>query len=165
MNFVNNVFFDKGYTKARTGMIMIRPVDIQAKTVIYRFYDSTKNQSPMDGANGVWWIEFEHFQHIKHFALRNGYSLSYAASLFAAILYEYGEVDAYVACSVQEPLKAWKGRGKQVEQGTKNPDPRDLPKLTPMQSVLEIYQLCVPGLGGSFSIAPRVLKIVKSELI
>jgi hypothetical protein len=59
---------------------------------------------------------------------------------------------------VVEPLQAWKGRGKQVE--SKGKDARDLAKMTPMQSVLEIYQLCIPGLDGQFSVAPRALRII-----
>ena len=160
MNFANNVFFSKGYDKAREGMSMIRPIEIPMGIVLYRFYDSSRARSPQDGAKGPWWIEFEYFQQIKYFADRNGYSRSYTARLFAAILYEWSEVNAYVACSVQKPLQGWKGRGKQVESSGK--DQRDLPKMTPMQSIIEIYQLCIPGLGGPFSIASRALSVVGS---
>lgn len=163
MNFANNAFYDKGVSKAREGMNMIRPFEILSGTIIYRYYDATRAGSPQGGANGPWWIEFEYFQQIKHFALRHGYSHSYAARLFAAILYEWSEVDAFVACEVTIPLKAWKGQGKQVEQNSdpKKQDNRDRPKMTPMQSILEIYQLCVPGLGGPYSIASSALKIVR----
>jgi hypothetical protein len=160
MTYANNVFFDKGYEKAKEGMNMIRPIELQKGTVIYRFYDSNRATSAADGASGAWWVEFEYFQQIKHFAARNGYSMSYAARLFAAVLYEWSEVNAYVACSVEEPLKAWKGRGRQVE--STGIDQRDTPKMTPMQSVSEIYQLCIPGLAGSFSIASKALRVTKS---
>lgn len=158
MTHVNNLFFNQGAVKAREGMSMIRPIELPKGTVIYRFYDSNRSTSPEDGARGAWWIEFEYFQQIKHFADQHGYSRSYAARLFAAILYEWSEVNAYVRCQVVEPLQAWKGRGKQVE--SKGKDARDLAKMTPMQSVLEIYQLCIPGLDGQFSVAPRALRII-----
>src|SRR4051812_27684107 len=105
--------------------------------------------------NGPWWFEYESFQSIKHFAQRNGYSFSYAARLFAAILYQWSEVDAFVRCEVRQPLRVWKGRGKQVE--STGQDGRDSPKMTPMQSVLEVYQLCIPGVGGPNSISGSVL--------
>ncbi|WP_194724055.1 hypothetical protein [Noviherbaspirillum malthae] len=162
MDFANNAFYDKGISKAREGMSMIRPYEIQKDVVIYRYYDSTRAGSPQGGTHGPWWIEFEYFQQIKHFAARNGHAHSYAARLFAAILYEWSEVDAFVACRVRVPLKAWKGRGKQVEQDSDpaKRDARDLPRMTPMQGVLEIYQLCIPGLGGSQSISASALEIV-----
>ncbi|WP_457418829.1 hypothetical protein [Roseateles sp. P5_E7] len=160
MTHLNNVFFDKGANRAREGMSMIRPIELPKGTVIYRFYDSNRSRSPEEGMQGVWWLEFEYFQKVKHFAAQHGYSFSYAARLFAAILYEWSEVNSYVACQLNAPLHAWKGRGKQVESTGK--DSRDLATMTPMQSVLEIYQLCVPGLDGAFSIAPRALQVTKS---
>ena len=80
---------------AMKGMSMVRRIEIPAGQVIYRFYDSHRAPTAQLGADGPWWIEFESFQNIKHFALRNGYSFSYAARLFAAILYEWSEVNAF----------------------------------------------------------------------
>jgi hypothetical protein len=159
MNFANNAFYNAGISKAREGMSMIRPYEISAGTVIYRYYDSARAGSPQGGANGAWWVEFEYFQKIKHFAAQHGYSHSYAARLFAAVLYEWSEVDAFVACSVSVPLKAWKGRGKQVQSIGK--DARDTPTMTPMQSVLEIYQLCIPGLTGPHSMSSTALEVIR----
>ena len=157
MNFANSHFQSEGYKKAREGMSMIRPYEIPQGQVLYRFYDSNRARSPEAGADGPWWIEFEHFQAIKHFALRNGYSFSYAARLFVAILYEWSEVNAWVSCEITRPLHAWKGRGKRVESTGK--DARDLPTMTPLQSVLEIYQIVLPGIGGNGSIASKVLRV------
>jgi hypothetical protein len=157
----NNPFVSAGYQKAREGMSLIRPVQLEPGQVLYRFYDSSRARSPAAGAEGAWWLEFEHFQTVKHFALRNGYTFSYAARLFAAILYEWSEVNAYVRCQVLKPLHVWKGRGKQVSSsGT---DARDLPTMTPMQSTLEIYQLCIPGIGGTGSIASVALKVLSAD--
>lgn len=142
--------------QAMTGMSMVRPIVIPEGTVLYRFYDSRRAPTPAQGAEGAWWLEYEHFQTIKHFAARHDHSLSYAARLFAAILYEWSEVDALVACRTLAPLSAWKGRGKQVQSAGK--DARDLPTMTPMQSILEIYQLYVPGIGGPQSMGSRVLQ-------
>ncbi len=160
MTHLNNLFFDKGAYRAREGMSVIRPIELPKGMVIYRFYDSNRSRTPEEGVHGVWWMEFEYFQKIKHFADQHGYSRSYAARLFAAILYEWSEVNAYVACEVTAPLHAWKGRGKQVQSTGK--DSRDLDRMTPMQGALEIYQLCVPGLDGAFSVAPRALQVTRS---
>src|SRR5688572_4759750 len=114
---------------AMAGMNTLRPFLIPVGQVIYRFYDTKRALTPDVGARGAWWLEYEHFQAIKHFGASHGYSLSYSARLFAAILYEWSEVDAFVACRVTSPLFAWKGRGKQVESTGK--DGRDLAKMTP----------------------------------
>lgn len=158
MNFGNEQFVSTGYMKAREGMNLIRPIELLPGQVIYRFYDLTKALTPNDGMNGAWWLEFESFQTVKHFAQTHGYSFSYAARLFTAILYEWSEINAFVRCEVTQPLKVWKGRGKQVKSTQR--DNRDLPTMTPMQSVLEIYQICIPGLGSENSMASKVLKLL-----
>jgi hypothetical protein len=142
---------------AMQGMGMLRPITIPAGQIIYRFYDSNKATTPVAGAEGPWWLEFEYFQSVKHFGERHGYKLGYAARLFAAILYEWSEVSAFVACRTLSPLYAWKGRGKQVRSSGK--DPRDLSTMTPMQSILEIYQLYVPGMGGPGSMSRQALQV------
>jgi hypothetical protein len=146
--WINQELMSQGYHKALEGMNMVRQVELHPGQVLYRFID-TSTGSPESAANGPWWLEYEYFQKIKHFALQHGYSLSYAVRLFAAILYEYSEVNAYVRAEVIQPLLCWKGRGKQVRSAGK--DPRDLPTMTPMQSIHEVYQLYVPGIirGGS----------------
>ena len=163
MEFFNNPYVSSGDEWARKGMSMIRPIEVVPDQVLYRFYGTDKARSLADGANGGWWFEYEHFQTIKHFALRNGYPISHAARLFAAILFEFSEVDAWVSCEITQPLRAWKGRGKQIESSGK--DARDPPKgekVTPMQSVLEVYQMFLPGVGGPDSIASSVLKVKDS---
>ena len=159
----NQAHIAAGQPKAREGLSMMRPFPLAQGQVLYRFYDSRRACKPEDGADGPWWLEYEHYQSVKHFALRHGYPLGYAARLFAAILYEWSEVNALVRCEVRKPLQAWKGRGKQVQSTGR--DPRDLPTMTPMQSVLEIYQLCIPGIGGPHSISSQALKVLSSEAI
>jgi|SRR3569833_292532 len=140
---------------------------INKGTILYRFID--QKHAATGAADGPWWFEFEHFQTIRHFALKHGYSLGYAARLFAAILYEWSEVNALVRAQADVSLLSWKGRGKQVIVGQHRPlhdpeiDARDrnrtpkglvtehspvlLSKMTPMQGLNEVYQLYIPGLG------------------
>ena len=159
---------------------------IHPHTVLYRFVDTTRT-SPEAGADGAWWFEYEHFQTIKHFASRQGYSLGYSARLFAAILYEWSEVNAVVRAEAVAPLAAWKGRGKQVIVGKDRPlfhpeiDARDLnrtpsslltgaggpliSKMTPLQGPNEVYQLYVPGLGRPYHKFPSYFKYLGHEPI
>jgi hypothetical protein len=149
-------------TQALQGLQMARNFEILPGQVIYRFYDRRRATTPQLGAHGAWWFEFEHFQSIKHFALQHGHAFSYAARLFAAILYEWSEVDGYVACRARQRVLCWKGRGRQVradEMDQPSRDPRDLPTMTPMQGPLEVYQLFVPGLAGPASLAPQLLEV------
>jgi hypothetical protein len=147
MPFANADAIPGSLTLATAGLSMARPYPLQPGQVLYRFVD-TRRQPPRDGANGPWWFEYEPFQQIKHFGLRHGYSLSYSARIHAAILFEWSDVNGVVRAQVQQPLQAWKGRGRQVH--STGADPRDLPRMTPMQSVNEVYQLFIPGLhpGG-----------------
>jgi hypothetical protein len=155
-------------------------------TVLYRFIDSTR-VPPLIAADGPWWFEFEQFQTIKHFALQHGYTLGYAARLFAAILYEWSEVNAFVRAQSLVPLVVWKGRGKQIVVGRDRPlyhpevDARDVnrtlvgmitertplyaSKMTPMQGPNEVYQLYVPGLGRPYFRFAQYFKYLTSESI
>ena len=163
MNYSNEKFLVKASIEARKGIIFPHQIDLSQGQVIYRFYDSSRVSNPMVAAQGAWWIEYEYFQKIKHFALQHNYTFSYAARLFAAILYEWSEVDSYIRCQVREPIIALKGRGKQVS--SKGKDSRDLPTMTPMQSVLEIYQLYLPGFDGETSIADSAVTLLHHQKI
>ena len=146
-------------THAMKGLAMARQIAIRPGQVLYRFVDVSRSPGPIPAANGPWWFEYDAFQQIKHFGLRHGYSLEYSARLFAAILYEWSEITGYVRAEVLQPLDAWKGRGKQVE--AKGTDSRDLPRMTPMQSVNEVYQLFIPGVHSGTRLFPSVLKFIE----
>ena len=161
MTYANESQLQESIARARRGMVMPRPVELGVGQRIYRFYDVSRAPDPAQGADGAWWVEYEYFQKIRHFAAQFGYPLSYAARLFAAVLYEWSEVNAFVRCEVVQPLRALKGRGKQVE-GTGR-DPRDTRTMTPVQGHMEIYQLYLPGVGGRDSLAGSVLRVVDSH--
>jgi hypothetical protein len=144
---------------AYKGMSIVRPYDLQTGQILYRFIDVTRCPGPRVGADGPWWFEFEAFQQIKHFGLRNHYSLDYSARLHAAILYEWSEVTGVVRARLIQPLQAWKGRGKQVP--SEGRDPCDLPTMTPMQGHQEVYQLFVPGIGGKGSLFPTAMQFLE----
>ncbi len=175
MNFSNGEYIPGSQAHAMKGL-WPRPYEGLTKgTILYRFVD-TRFAPPQTGADGPWWFEFEHFQTIKMFADRNAQyfavrnketggffhmsPLSYSARLYAAILYEWSKVIAFVRAELTCSLFAWKGKGKQV-QPDKN-DARDIAtphgfvtersptstrKMTPMQGPNEVYQLYIPGLG------------------
>jgi hypothetical protein len=144
---------------AMRGLAMARAMTIPKGQILYRFVDVTRSPGPIPAANGPWWFEYEAFQQIKHFGQRHGYSLEYSARLFAAILYEWSEITGYVRAEVLQPLDAWKGRGKQVESRSK--DARDLPRMTPMQSLNEVYQVFIPGLHAGTKLFPSALKFIE----
>ena len=158
--FANDAFLDGSAAAAAHGM-WPRAYDLASWTVLYRFVSLTHSPSPRVAADGPWWFEYEGYQQIRTFAERNHYPLGYAVRLFAGILYEWSEVDAVVRAEVARgPLRAWKGRGKQV--AAKRADPRDVAvrhgliterepsvsaRMTPMQGPLEVLQVYIPGLG------------------
>ena len=185
MSVANRQYLASAYSEATKGL-WPHEYPVNAGTVLYRFIDTSRS-APLVGADGPWWFEFEHFQSIKHFALRYGYSLGYAARLFAAILYEWSEVNAVVRAEVSVPLVTLKGKGKQVIVGKDRPlskpelDPRDVnrtpkgllserapthvSKMTPMQGPHEVYQLYIPGLGRPHNQFSSYLKFLGVEPI
>jgi hypothetical protein len=170
MNAANQLFIGGSYTRAAEGL-WPREYSIPKGVILYRFINTSK-EPPEAGADGPWWFEFDHFQTIRQFSIRHGYSLGYAARLFAAILYEWSEVNAFVRAEVKAPLFAWKGKGKQItvkehEKGDSRDQnrtphgfvteasPQNVSKMTPLQGALEVYQLYIPGMGlrnGNFKV-------------
>jgi hypothetical protein len=143
---INEGYVATGFIEARRGVLVPRPIVLKAGQVIYRFYDSKRAALPKHGAMGPWWIEDGYIKKMKQYASIRGFSLEYTARLFAAIADEWGEVDSLVQCQFKQPLKALIGRGKQLEGSQK--DKRNLSTNHPLQNILEIYQLYLPGVGG-----------------
>jgi hypothetical protein len=153
-------------------------VTLPRGTVLYRFIDRSRGTA-VRAADGPWWFEYEHYQAIRHFALRHGYPVGYAARLFAAILYEWSEVDAVVRAALRVPLVAWKGRGKPVAATER--DPRDVNRVihgrlteaeasassrfTPLSGANEVYQIYVPGLGAPWFAFERFFELLTVEPI
>jgi hypothetical protein len=169
MRFANDSYWGGTYKDAAKGLWPHR-YEIAQGTVLYRFINlkikPSGTETRPSPADGPWWFEFEHFQTIKKFAEGNKYPFGYAARMFAAILYEWSEVDAVVKAQVVHgPLLTWKGKGKQVvakENDARDvatvhgivtdlaPDPNNptlTRKMTPTQGPLEVLQLFIPGLG------------------
>jgi hypothetical protein len=142
---VNSAYWGGSYPAAAQG-IWPRQSVVTRYTKLYRFIDLSKAPSLL-AADGPWWFEYEYFQKIKHFADQHGYSLGYCARMFAAILYEWSEVNAVVRAEVTSgPLLVWKGKGKQVQATGKDSrdvtaphgvltslNPQPSPKMTPLQ--------------------------------
>jgi hypothetical protein len=175
--FSNSAYWSGSHQHAAKGL-WPRETEIAQGTILYRFIDLSKSPSVI-GADGPWWFEYEYYQTMKVFSERHGYSLGYCARIFAAILYEWSEVNAVVRAEVIDgPLKVWKGRGKQVE--ATQSDPRDVTaphgsitasatqynrKMTPMQGRLEVLQLFIPGLGKPYNKFSSLMKIKDVEQI
>jgi len=175
--YSNSAYWAGSYGHASKGL-WPHEFEVQKGTVLYRFIDISKAPSVI-GADGPWWFEFDHYQQIKGFAQQHGYALGYCARIFAAILYEWSEVNAVVRAEVIDgPLKVWKGKGKQVE--AKGTDTRDVAvqhgvltssvpqvsrKMTPMQGRLEVLQLFIPGLGKPYQKFGSFMKLLGSEQI
>jgi hypothetical protein len=135
-----NADYTEGSYKAASRGLTPNEHAVPTGTILYRFIDLSKGPSAA-GADGAWWWEYEHYRTIETFAERHDYSLGYAARLFAAIFYEWSEVNAVIRAEVVKgPLLTWKGRGKQVtlekydkkgklippEKLDRTPDPRDI---------------------------------------
>jgi hypothetical protein len=160
--YANEHYIPRSYALAKTGL-WPHEVSIPTGTRLYRFVDFAKGPAAADGS---WWFEYEHYQSIMMFAQRNGHPVGYTARLFAAILYEWGEVNAVVCAEVVKgPLMAWKGEGKVVtpckndqrdvasvhgiltEWNGSGEPVQDSRRMIPMQGPARVLQLFIPGLG------------------
>jgi hypothetical protein len=175
-NNANGPYWKGSYSLAMKGL-WPHQSSIAKGIILYRFVDLSKAPSAI-AADGPWWFEFEHYQRIRHFSLQHKYPLGYCARMFAAVLYEWSDVNAVVRAEVTAgTLLVWKGKGKQVSASGK--DPRDVstshglvtgtrastPKMTPMQGPLEVLQLYIPGLGAPHRKFGTLMKLLGSEQI
>jgi hypothetical protein len=150
--FANGDYTDGAHIRAMEGIAVPIEYNIPRQCHLFRFVDIGRGPH-REVANRPWWFEFEYFKQIESFAQRHGYDLPHCARLFLAILHEYSEITGYVSAWTNLPLKAYKGRGKVVESTGK--DARDPSRMIPMQSVNEVYQLYIPGLGRGLPVFDR----------
>lgn len=132
----------------------------------YRFCDSKRfSLDEKREMSGGWWIEYETFlkirdaarrqETIRDYARKQGQSgLSYAAKLYLAVPYEWGDCGILVSACLKARLDAFKGRGLtvRVSRGDKA-DRRDGgANFVPIQDPT-IGQLYIPGLKDVFASA------------
>jgi hypothetical protein len=182
--YANGSWTDGSYQKAATGLNP-HPYVIGEGVTLYRFIDLHKGPASKS-ADGPWWFEREHYVTITSFAARHGYSVGYSARLFAAILYEWSEVNAVIRAKVvRGPLTVWKGPGKVVSPSRSDPDSRDIAsphglltevrgadgqppssrKMTPTQGPLQVLQLYIPGLGDPHRKFSTLMSLTSFEQI
>ena len=101
----------------------------------YRFTSSASTKAAQLG--GGWWISFDTFNTIRHFAERNQLEFTYAARLFLALPYEWSRLDRIVSAILAAPVDAYAGEGKVAKTAND--------KWTPVQH-LKVAQLYIPGL-------------------
>lgn len=142
--FANGDMTDGSLAVAIRGIARPTLYTVPIGSKLYRFVDINRGPHRVQ-ANSPWWFEFEPFENVRQFAERHGYTLDYCARLFLAVLHEYSAITGFVAAIVVRPLKAWRGPGS--VQYSSGRDPRDPPRMIPMQSINETYQLFIPGLG------------------
>ena len=142
--FANGKYTDHAYIRAMEGISIPIDFDIPRGTHLYRFVDINKGPHRVV-ANSPWRFEFQYFMQIEEFAERHDHDLAHCARLFLAVLHEYSEITGYVWAWTTRPLKAYKGRGS--VQYSSGKDSRDSSRAIPMQSINEVYQLYIPGLG------------------
>lgn len=156
--FLNAHLIGKGFQASLPGMDLLREYHLGPGTVLYRFVQVIPGRPAIMGADGPWWLEHGQFITLTHAALVQGMTLSAAALLFAATASEWSEVNGFVRAEVTQPLKCWKGRGKRVERPPKKTRSRVRP--TPIPVVQDVYQLYVPGIGGSSSLFPTAFSLL-----
>lgn len=104
----------------------------------HRYYRLTSSMSTMMAQlGGGWWLSFDDFNTIRHYAERNGLEFPYAARLFLALPYEWSRLDRIVSAVLAQPVDAYAGEGK-VARTTAD-------QWTPLQH-LRVTQLYIPGL-------------------
>jgi hypothetical protein len=150
------------------GMSQVQRVHLSVGQYYFRFCDSARFASdPMRAAAGGWWAEYEVFLKVKQAARRQGtiqrYAnmisssrLAYAAKLYFAIPYEWGDCGSLVIARLDDRLDAFKGRGLTAYLG--GADPRDGgAHYTPIQDPT-ISQLYIPELHHHFAKAFTIIQ-------
>lgn len=117
------------------GILLPTRVSLQLHHRYYRLTSSTSTRAAQFG--GGWWISFDDFNTIRHFADRNGLEFTYAARLFLALPYEWSRLDRIISALLVQPLDAYAGQGQVAKT--------DTGQWTPIQH-LKVTQLYIPGL-------------------
>ena len=146
---INAHLIGTGFHSALSGMDLVKEYSVTPGTVLFRFIYADISRSPLMGADGPWWLESEHFMKLNHFALAKGLPLSQVAQSLVSTHAEWSEVNGFVRAEVIQPLKCWKGRGKQVVSSGKK---GSRAKLAQTGSGPEVSQLFIPGVGGVSSL-------------
>lgn len=160
----------RGFTEhgQNGGMSQVQQVHLSPGQTYYRFCDAARfAKDPAGAASGGWWIDYEVFLRIRNaardsatmrdYAARHGQAgLSYAAKLYLAVPYEWGDCGAIVVAQLKTRLDAFRGRGLTAYlDGT---DPRDGgAKYSPMQDAT-ISQLYIPELRSHFATAFTIVE-------
>ena len=123
------------------GIANPHPTRLPAGQYYYRFGSSRSAREAQLG--GGWWLDFENFSHIRHFATENGYRLRDAARLMLALPYAWTQVDLLLRALLKQPLRAYTGLGKPAQAPEGGADRGT--RWIPTQHVA-VRQLYIPGL-------------------
>jgi len=146
------------------GMSHVQRIHLTPGQYYFRFCDTQRFAANWKAAaEGAWWADYEVFLTVKRAARRRGtiqdYAnkvgssrLAYAAKLFFAIPYEWGDCGSLVIARLKVRLDAYKGRGLPAfyNRDPNKADRRDgKADYVPIQDPT-ISQLYIPGLYGQF---------------
>ena len=149
------------------GMSRVQRIHLGVGQDYFRFCDSRRfAENPQRAASGGWWADYEVFLKVKQAARRQGtiqdYAnkagvsrLSYAAKLYFALPFEWGDCGALVIARLSSRIDAFKGLG--LPAYLDRADPRDGgAKYVPIQD-RTIAQLYIPELDHHFDKAFNVV--------
>lgn len=140
--FETERWFNDGQAVGTGGIVNPQPTRLPIGQYYYRFASSAS--SPAAQLGGGWWIDFEAFTQIRHFAQANGYTLRDAARLMLALPYAWTRVDRLLRALLVKPLRAWTGAGKPVQGPDGGGDKGT--RWIPTQHIV-VRQLYIPGLA------------------
>jgi hypothetical protein len=133
--FATEEWFNDGQAVGTGGIKFPRRVTLKVHHRYYRFASSTSPRVAHLG--GGWWMSFDDFNTVRHYAERNQLEVTYAARLFFALPYTWTRVDRIVSALLAAPMDAYAGEGKVAQTLAE--------KWTPLQH-LKVTQLYIPGL-------------------
>lgn len=133
--FDTEKWFNDGQGVSNGGILFPQRDHLKTYHYYYRFVSSTTPRVAQLG--GGWWISFDTFNTIKHYAINNQLEFTYAARLFLALPYEWSRLDRLVGAQLVKPMDAYMGEGKVART--------DKDKWTPPQH-LRVTQMYIPGL-------------------
>ncbi|WP_152017182.1 MULTISPECIES: hypothetical protein [unclassified Bosea (in: a-proteobacteria)] len=146
------------------GMSHVQRIHLNVGQYYFRFCDRRRfGEDWKAAASGCWWADYEVFVKVKQAAQRQrtiqryaknirSSRLAYAAKLYFAIPYEWGDCGSLVIARLDVRLDAYKGRGLPAFYN-RDPDEADErdgnADYIPIQDPT-VSQLYIPGLRGRF---------------
>ena len=141
------------------GMLAPQRYALAPGAMLYRF--AGPGPSPLEAANGRWWVEHREFEKLFAFAQVHGLAIGMAMRCLCLVPPEWNKATLLIRACVVRDLLAWRGLANSVV--ARIPGTNELVRLPHQNEIAarRLHQLFIPGLGDAL-LKPAALTVESS---